>query len=143
MPAYGEPVSDIMYVSSFTTLDPTTQAVIGRVPIQSDQQGFDYLDKLATYEGIADAPWMRNGVFVSGALDTTALVPINHYMDSVASDFRMGPMNGRAMSYSWLNAVLEDSSGIDQDSVINGGASVVYLFGIHHPFRNLDRAGIA
>ncbi len=138
VPAYGEPVSDIMYVSSFTTLDPTTQAVIGRVPIQSDQQGFDYLDKLATYEGIADAPWMRNGVFVSGALDTTALVPINHYIDSVASDFRMGPMNGRAMSYSWLNAVLEDSSGIDQDSVINGGASVVYLFGIHHTYMGID-----
>jgi hypothetical protein len=145
VPAYGEPVSDIMYISKFfsdtTHLDPMTEAVIGRVPIQTDQQGFDYLDKLATYEGIADAPWMRNGIFVSGALDTTALVPINHFIDSVASDFRMGPMNGRAMTYSWLNAVLEDSSGIDQDSMINGGASLVYLFGIHHTDMGIDHPG--
>ncbi|HEX2901661.1 MAG TPA: C25 family cysteine peptidase, partial [Bacteroidia bacterium] len=138
VPAYGEPVSDIMYISSFATWVPTTEAVIGRVPIQTDQQGFDYLDKLATYEGIADAPWMRNGVFVSGALDTTALRPINYYMDSVAADFRMGPMNGRAMTYSWLNSVLEDSSGIGQDSVINGGAILVYLFGVNYTYTGIN-----
>lgn len=132
VPVYGEPFSDHMYLSSLRrdTLIYRPNAAIGRVSILNDQQGLDFITKLATYEETPDAPWMRNGIFVKHGTDTTMLRSIDDFTDEFAFPFRGPQTVGRALDYDILDSALISTPPLTQNAAINQGASLLWMFGI-------------
>lgn len=64
IPSYGWPVSDFWY--SLLDEDYLPEFKIGRVPINSDEQGQIYIDKLILNDTIDNNPWMKNFLMITG-----------------------------------------------------------------------------
>ena len=65
VPSYGWPSSDYWY----TLLDGNDlngDMTVGRIPIDSNSQGMDYLKKIMEYDSIPTRPWMKNFLLLSG-----------------------------------------------------------------------------
>ncbi len=133
VPAYGEPVSDNLYVSSFlrdTVAAPIQlEAAIGRIPISTNQEGLDYIDKLSVHETIAAATWMRDGLFMTFAYDTTEYQPIRNYQAEYEQRFEGAPFLGRVQNYGWLDSVQVDSAARTLTSIVNDGVGFINYFG--------------
>lgn len=132
VPAFGAPMSDWLYLMSLRrdTADFSVRASIGRVPIQTDQQGMDYISKLTIYENTGQAPWMRNGIFVTHASDTMQVPLLDAAADSMTRIFRSGLNVGRDLRYALEDSVLVDSAAVSQDSAIQQGASLMVMYGV-------------
>ncbi|MFN8394280.1 MAG: C25 family cysteine peptidase [Bacteroidia bacterium] len=147
VPAYGTPMSDWLYLTTLRrdTTDYQTRASIGRVPIQTDQQGMDYISKISIYETTGQAPWMRNGIFVTHghASDSAMLRVLDGVMDTVTRQFRTGLGVGRDLRYGYQDSALVDSAAVSQNSALQQGASLMMMFGVNATLMGLqDPTGI-
>ena len=68
VPTYGTPVSDHWY-GVMGNEETISDLAIGRIPLKSEQEGFDYLEKLREYESVKNNPWMKNFFYMSGGYD--------------------------------------------------------------------------
>ncbi len=68
VPTFGYPASDYEFISHFdlnsSVLSP--EAAIGRVNVYSNEEGFNYLNKVNAYEHSSWEPWMKKAVFLGG-----------------------------------------------------------------------------
>lgn len=64
IPSFGFPPSDYWYTILDNDFKPDIS--LGRISIDNNEDGWNYLDKLKAYESIPDQPWMKNFLFLSG-----------------------------------------------------------------------------
>lgn len=65
VPAYGWPATDYWY-SLLSGKDFIADIAVGRIPITSNQEGKDYIEKLNDYDAAPIDPWMKKFLFLSG-----------------------------------------------------------------------------
>lgn len=129
VPAWGQPVSDNLFVSAFRrdTADFEPAVAIGRVPLLTDQQGLDYLAKVASYETQPDAAWMRNGLFLSGTSSPLSAFVTLDAQTHAAASFRAPSTLGRPLQFHWQGGVLQTGNAVAQDSLLQDGVGLICL----------------
>lgn len=65
IPSYGKPVSDFWY-SLLEGDDYVPELIVARIPLQSEEQGDIYLEKLKEYERTDYAPWQKGFLLLAG-----------------------------------------------------------------------------
>ncbi len=65
VPTYGWPVTDYWY-SLVSGKDFIADIGVGRIPITSNKEGEDYIQKLKDYDSAPLEPWMKKFLFLSG-----------------------------------------------------------------------------
>ncbi|MDP4237182.1 MAG: C25 family cysteine peptidase [Bacteroidota bacterium] len=69
VPTFGVPNSDYIYTTAEGVGMPdseTFRMVISRIPVESVEEGENFLDKLIEYESSTPAPWNKNFLFIAG-----------------------------------------------------------------------------
>jgi hypothetical protein len=70
MPTYGNPVSDWWYGCLEGENDFKPELFVSRLPVNTIQQAYDYIDKVIAYDTTENRPWMKNFLFLTGGGDT-------------------------------------------------------------------------
>ncbi len=65
IPSYGKPVSDYWY-ALLENDDFVPELIVGRIPVQSEEQANIYFEKLKTCENVKNAPWQKEYLLLSG-----------------------------------------------------------------------------
>jgi len=65
IPTYGIPYSDNFY-GTLEGNDQVPEIIIGRVPVNNDQELKSYLEKLKTYYSVPQSPWMKKVLQLAG-----------------------------------------------------------------------------
>ncbi|MCX7880588.1 MAG: C25 family cysteine peptidase [Ignavibacteria bacterium] len=68
VPAFGWPPTDYWYCL-LEGRDISPEVNLGRIPIKSLAEGFQYLEKIKEYDNARDNPWMKNILFLSGGIN--------------------------------------------------------------------------
>ena len=68
VPAYGIPYSDNFY-GVLDGQDQVPEMVIGRIPVNNNDELLSYLDKIKTYYNVPQSPWMKKVLQISGGDD--------------------------------------------------------------------------
>lgn len=100
VPVFGIPASDWGYVSDFYgdgTLFPAIP--VGRVPVQNDEHGYTYIDKLRTYESMANPSWLKWGLHLGGGQDAIEQSLIGSQLEGCRQVFEGSPYHGQILYY--------------------------------------------
>ena len=67
VPSFGHTVSDGWYAMQTAGITDYSESIgVGRIPIRQDQVGFDFVDKIDTYESAPLDVWQKNAMFLAG-----------------------------------------------------------------------------
>lgn len=139
VPAFGYPASDYDFVSDFNinAVNTVPEAAIGRVNVNTDNEGYIYLDKINEYEHMPWAPWMKEAVFLGGGEDTLEQLPILQYLQRYRAEFESAPNGGQGFYWQKYNTGLRTNApnGLDPADEIDHGVSIINFFG--HSTRNI------
>lgn len=83
VPTFGWPPIDSWY-SYLEGNDFISDIRLGRIPIKTTQEGFDYLEKIREYDAAQTAPWMKNFLFLSGGEN---YLEREYFYDRLKGDF--------------------------------------------------------
>ncbi len=98
VPVYGNPVSDVWYACMDGEDDIVPDMNIGRIPVESEDQAQNYLDKIMEYESTAPASWKKNFLFISGGFDQYEQLVFGQQSQTLIDDFvSVPPVGGNAI----------------------------------------------
>lgn len=88
IPTYGFPVSDWWFACLDGEDDVRPELILGRLPVNTTEQAKNYIDKVIEYENLAEAPWMKNILFLVGGYDKREInifgnLLYTHYLDNI------------------------------------------------------------
>lgn len=132
VPTYGYPATDLEFVGHFdpNSIDITPEAAIGRVNVYTDQEGFDYLEKVDEYEHSAWQPWMKKGVFLGGGGNVGEQTAIGSSFTYNIDAFTGLSFGGDAVYFQKTStSTLEEQTAADYHDDIDVGASLIHFFG--------------
>ena len=127
VPAYGFPASDWLYVSNYEpdTVDPAPIAGMGRLNFRDNDDALNYLAKVQQYESVSQADWMRNGVYLSGGVDTLEQRPIITYQETGMGHFESSPHYGRSHHFFRYDTQPDSTTHLSLKSLIDQGCSFI------------------
>jgi len=91
VPSWGNPVSDIWYVCLDGDDDRLPEMFIGRLPIETVEQGTRYLQKMIDYENYPSARWKKQICFINGGFDDQEQYIFGYQTDEIVKDFVIPP----------------------------------------------------
>lgn len=141
VPGICYPWSDYEFVSHYDPMayDLTLRAAIGRVNITSNQQGFDYLEKVKLHEHTAWQPWMKQGVFLGGGSTSGEIGIISSTILKGIGVFESAPFGGQSTYFQKnTNSTTNDYATYHQN--ISDGISWLHFFG--HSASNIQDVSI-
>ncbi len=94
------PSSDWGFVSDFYGDGTVIPAIpVGRVPVQNDQQGYAYIDKLRTYESQGLAPWRKWALHLGGGSSAVEQALIRAQLVACQNVLEGSPYAGSTVYY--------------------------------------------
>ncbi|MBX7240155.1 MAG: hypothetical protein K1X92_00305 [Bacteroidia bacterium] len=131
VPSIGNPVSDFEFVSHYNPnshLEIVPRVPIGRIVIENNQQGLDYLNKVIDHEHQAWDSWKKEGVFLGGGNSNAEVSIIQQTLQYGKSIFEGDPFGGHGTIYQKYSNSTTDPNA-DYDYVINKGTAWIHFFG--------------
>ncbi|MCI4669930.1 MAG: C25 family cysteine peptidase [Bacteroidia bacterium] len=132
VPTYGYPSTDYEFISHFNpnSIEINPEAAIGRVNVFNNEQGFQYLDKINSYEHEGWAAWMKNGVFLGGGNNSAEQRAIEDAFNANIGIFSNIPFGGRDFYFQKRsNSVVIDPATASYHDQITSGVSLIHFFG--------------
>ena len=131
VPTWGYPANDMEFASNFRvdSLDLVPQIAVGRVNVNNDAEGFDYLNKVDIFEHASYASWMNEGIFMSGGDNTSEENQLSAEIQDWKSTFEGGGFGGTAHYYQKIGGTTIPYSGKSVDQAINDGAAIIQTYG--------------
>lgn len=131
VPTYGYPATDYEFVTGFDSAASILMPFVpvGRVSVQTNQEGQDYLEKVREFEYSGCELWRRRGVFLGGGATAGEWNAIAGAMDNLVQTYSGNPWFGIPYYYQ------KDSSAIPLDSLqaywdtISSGVGIIQFFG--------------
>ncbi len=131
VPTFGWPPTDVLY-TFLEGNDFVPDIHLGRIPIQSTQEGYSYIEKLKEYDQALAAPWMKKFLFLSGGKDE---LEREYFYDRLKGDFAdfiigLSPLCATTQVIRKSDAIVgseADASYIR--SAINDGVQVMFFAG--------------
>ena len=87
VPSWGNPVADVWYVCLDGDDDWLPDMFIGRLPIETVDQGMRYLQKAADYENYPSARWKKQICFINGGFDDQEQYIFGYQTNEIVKDF--------------------------------------------------------
>ncbi|MEZ4740363.1 MAG: C25 family cysteine peptidase [Flavobacteriales bacterium] len=139
VPTYGYPPSDQCFTMGLHFDPRLVEIPVGRLSASDEQQVFDYLDKVQTFEALEHAAWMKNVVHLSGGFTAQEQANLANHLRN------MEPYAGDTTSFGaqyarFIKSSSETFSVASADSVrqlIEGGVSLMNFFA-HAYSENFD-----
>ncbi len=69
VPSYGNPVSDNRLVCFDGESDVLPEMLVGRIPVETEEQAEIVVDKIIAYENTATGSWKKNILFITGGFN--------------------------------------------------------------------------
>ena len=118
VPVYGNPVTDTWYVCLDGDDDVLPEMHIGRLPVFTNEQAAEIVDKFIVYESTPSAEWKKNFLFISGGFDLYEQLVFNEQSEKLGQDFvAPAPTGGKEMH------IRKESEGLDEagkrDDILN------------------------
>jgi Peptidase family C25 len=135
VPTWGMPAGDVQFVSNWypNVLYHTPEAAIGRINIATNQQGFDYLDKVVEYETMPAEPWMKNAMLMAGGGLSSSQIGYAMVGDSNptswANVMRRPEFSGNVYWLRQQGSNIVTNSNLPTAEIINNGVSLLNFFG--------------
>ncbi len=143
VPTYGYPASDYEYVCNWRqdTIELRPEAAIGRINIQSDTEGLDYLQKINDYEHSTWEPWMKKGVFLGGGGSEAEQNAISSALVFMINRFKGLPVGGKVTYFQKReSSIVIDPNEATYHDQISGGTQILHFFG--HSTANINDVSI-
>ncbi len=102
VPAIGEPSSDNLFTASFDNDQGVPAIPTGRIPAQSNQDVFNYLEKIQNLENSPDsiAEWRKNFLHISGGEDyLSEQIPFTNRVNYLKGIISQKPTGANVFSY--------------------------------------------
>jgi hypothetical protein len=102
VPAIGEPSSDNLYTAGFDNNQGVPAIPTGRIPAQSNQDVFNYLEKIQALENNPDtiAEWRKNFLHLSGGEDyLSEQIPFTNRVNYLKGIVAQKPTGANVFSY--------------------------------------------
>lgn len=131
VPTMGNPPSDHGFVSQYnpnTHLDIIPRVPIGRVVIENNQEGKNYLEKVIEYEHQAWSSWMKEGIFLGGGNNNAEVSIIKQTLSYGRSVFEGAPFGGHGTQYQ-KNSTSTTDPNADYHNTIDNGPAWIHFFG--------------
>lgn len=143
VPTFGYPASDYEFISHFdpqsVALNPI--AAVGRVNVLSDEEGFNYLEKVRHYERSPWEVWMKEGAFLGGGQDALEQNFIANSLKNYLSYFEGAPTGGRTIRFQkTASSTVIDPSQAGYHDEISEGVGIIHFFG--HSAANIQDVSI-
>lgn len=139
VPTWGEPASDIEYVSNFNPDRRNHVPVIpiGRVSLLSDEDGYAYVDKVIEYESSPFQDWMKKAVYLGGGYNADEQTQIQSIFEGLLRPIQEGPPSYGSVFYQQKvsSDVVDAGTSADIRNAINEGAGIITFIG--HSSTNL------
>ncbi len=135
IPAYGWPASDFWY-TLLDGNDNLAEMLIGRIPISTEKQGLQYLDKLVEYDTIPNNPWTKTFLMLSGGKDEIERLSMYETLKNLFMEDIILPSEIGAEVYIIRKkdpAIGGESEASEVISQINSGAYWITFFGHGSP----------
>jgi flagellar hook assembly protein FlgD len=130
IPTYGVPGSDLMYsldVNYFPKIP------IGRVSARSDQEVYNYLNKVKDHESLdSNLIWRKNGMHLSGGRNASEIALFKSYVDNFKSYYEMDYFDGKivkTLTKNLENGAVDDQLQLSIADIVNQGVSHLTFFG--------------
>jgi hypothetical protein len=130
VPTYGFPPSDQCFTMGLYFDPRRVEIPVGRLSAFNEQQVFDYLEKVQTFEGLEHAAWMKNVVHLSGGFDAeeqlslaTALRNLEPYAGDTTS---FGAQYSRFKKIS--SEIFSTAAADSVRQLIEGGVTLMNFF---------------
>lgn len=129
VPTFGYPGGDWPYVMNFNDQNPNEIAFgVGRIVSRTEQQVFQYLEKVKEYENpINDGLWRKRMLHLSGGVTDVEIQRFSNYIDQFKA-IAEGPFLGAKVQT--INKT--KPAGVQNifiDTVINKGISLLTMYG--------------
>jgi len=102
VPAYGDPVSDVWYVTWDSSEISVSQMFVGRIPARNNEDVLYYMQKHQTYINRGYDSWNKNYLFFSGGdvLNLSQLIQIKEANDNLLNELvRPKPVGGSGIHF--------------------------------------------
>ncbi len=133
VPTWGQPASDLLFACGFDPNDVSflPQLHVGRVNIMSDQEGFDYLEKIKRYEHTPFQPWMKNAIHLGGGANAYEQNRIYNYIKNVwGAIFEGIPYIGNVHYVQKTTTSTVGNSLVDTiKHIVDSGCVIINFFG--------------
>jgi hypothetical protein len=139
--SYGWPTSDYWFALLDDDLLPDIQ--VARLPVNTEQQGLDYLDKLILNDTIDNNPWMKKFLMLSGGQGQEQMDDFYNFCKNVYLDDNIANTNlcaDTAIIRKIETGNTSQSEGGKIQAAINEGTQWVYFMG-HGSARVFDMDG--
>jgi len=132
VPSYGYPACDQCFTLGLNS-DPRRLTIpVGRLSANSDQQVFDYLDKVTTFEDNNDPPaaWMKNIVHLSGGFNASEQNVLAGYLSGLEPLVdETNPFGGQVTAFRKNNSNIFSTASADSvRTLIENGVTVMNFF---------------
>lgn len=133
IPTWGYPATDYEYVGNFFPeyeVKRIPEAAIGRVNVETNAEGFEYLKKVNEYEHLAYTGWMKEAVFLGGGKNFNEQTAIsNSLLNTCLPIFEGPPSEGHVSYYMFKGNGQESNSPLTSEERINAGVGLIHFFG--------------
>jgi len=137
VPSFGNPSSDNMLTVGLpgSTFYPEPAIPTGRLAAQTDQDVFNYLDKVQLYESQpADSLWRKRAIHFIGGITPSDQLSFNGYMNSLKQIYQDTLVGGAVYSfYKTSTAPISINTNDSVTQLINQGVSLMTFFGHGSP----------
>ncbi|MCF2491753.1 putative type IX secretion system sortase PorU2 [Dyadobacter chenhuakuii] len=98
VPTVGYPGSDLLLVDGLGGVQDDVPAIpVGRISATVNQQVYDYLEKVVTYESQLDVAWRKNVVHMNGGKTNNEITQFSNYLNGISNVVSSAPFSGAVL----------------------------------------------
>jgi len=143
VPVYGWPTTDIWYGTLDGNYDYGLDIAVGRIPVNTNQEMSDYVEKIKEYNNYTTKKWMTNFINLTGGYDNIQNEK-KRFFDGREAWMQQFPLYNLCVSETVIRknegATVGNNQGGEIREAINNGAFWVSYFG-HASANNFDMDG--
>ena len=130
VPTFGNPASDMLFVSGFGQSNLTPHIPIGRLSAQNTGEVVLYLDKVKEFESNMSEKWMKNILHFAGGKSGSESDRFSNYLKLYEDILEDTAFGGHTYTFKKNStAPIQISLSDSISSLINGGTSLLTFFG--------------
>lgn len=114
VPTYGSPPSDLMLFRGLVPNQLNPPFAVGRLSAQTNEQVFNYLNKVRAYETQEAIGWRKNIIHISGGLSEEESIRLKNNIESIAPLIEEPHYGARINSYRNFSTQLGDETAEKQ-----------------------------
>jgi hypothetical protein len=130
VPSFGYPSSDNLITVGLTSNNFAPAVNTGRISAKNNDEVFDYLNKVITYESQAPAMWMKNVLHFGGGTNPVEQNQFRNYLEGYANTISDTCFGGIVTPFYKVDSnPISITESAELTELIEGGVTIMTFFG--------------